>query len=108
MIDALKEKLVSKGAELMQHPAFTKLMESEKMGILLEKALSVPIKVSGAMQTHKERMTALFELASRQDVDELKRSISRLEDLLGDLRRESETLLRETDRDDGPAGPVAK
>lgn len=106
MIDALKEKLVSKGAELLQHPAFTKMMESEKVGMLLEKALSVPVKVSGAMQTHKERMAALFELASRQDVDELKQSISRLEDLLRDLRRESDALLRETEAEDGPAGPV--
>lgn len=108
MIDALKEKLFAKGAELMQHPAFTKMMESEKMGVLLEKALSVPIKVSGAMQTHRERVTALFELASRQDVDELKHSISRLEDLLRDLRKESDALLRETERDDGPAAPVAR
>jgi hypothetical protein len=108
MIDALKEKLFAKGAELMQHPAFTKMMESEKVGVLLEKALSLPIKVSGAMQTHRERVAALFELASRQDVDDLKRSVSRLEDLLRDLRNESDTLLRETERDDRPGDPVAR
>lgn len=107
MIGTLKEKLIAKGAELMQHPAFTRVMESEKMAALLEKALSVPVKVSGAMQTHKERVTALFELASQQDVEELKLSISRLEDLLRDLRKESESLLEKTERDDEPPGPVA-
>jgi len=107
MIEALKEKLIAKGAELMQHPAFTKMMESERMAALLEKALSVPVKFSGAVQTHRERVAALFELASRHDVDELKDSISRLEDLLRDLRKESESLLAEAERGEEPRGPVA-
>jgi hypothetical protein len=96
MIDMVKEKLVSHGMKLMQSPAVSKLMESEKMGAVLEKAMSVPIKLSEEFRAKRERLTALFELATQQDLDEVKRSIARMEDLLHEIKSSSGDLLNKT------------
>lgn len=107
MIDSVKEKLLATGVELMKSPMVAKLMESEQMGLVLEKALTVPIKVSETFRSHRERLTSLFELATQQDLDELKRALSRMEELLRDIRRESGDLLRRTDSDDENRPTVA-
>ncbi len=99
MLDMLKEKIIARGMTLVQSPAVARLMESEQMGVVLEKAMSLPIKVSEGVQTHKEKMTALFDLATQQDLDDVKRTIARLEDVLRDIRKESGDLLRKTDSD---------
>jgi hypothetical protein len=108
MIDAVKDKLLTTGVELMKSPMVAKLMESEKVGLVMEKALTLPIKASETFRSQKEKLTALFELATQQDIDDLKRAVSRMEDLLRDLKRESGDLLRETDADDQQRPTVAE
>ena len=108
MIDMVKEKLVSHGMKLMQSPAVTKLMESEKMGALLEKAMSVPIKLSEGFRAKRERLTSLFELATQADLDEVKRSISRMEDLLHEIKSTSSDLLHKTGAEAAGKEPVAR
>jgi hypothetical protein len=108
MIDAVKEKLLATGVELMKSPMVAKMMESEKFGIVVEKALTVPIKFSETFHSQKERLTALFELATQQDVDDLKRAVSRMEDLLRDIRNQSGDLLRRTEPDDEDRPAVAE
>ena len=108
MIEMVKEKLVSHGMKLMQSPAVSKLMESEKMGVILEKAMSVPIRLSDGFRAKREKITALFELATQADVDELKRSISRMEDLLQEIKSSSSDLLDKTRTDGGAKEPVAR
>jgi hypothetical protein len=108
MMDTIKEKLIAQGMKLMQSPPITKLMESEKMGVVLEKAMSVPIKLSDGLRAHREKLTALFDLATQADVDELKRSISRMEDLLQEIKSSSNDLLDKTRTDAHPKEPVAR
>jgi hypothetical protein len=108
MIDKIKEKLVAQGMKLMQSPAVTKLMESEKMGVVLEKAMSVPIKLSDGFRGKREKLTALFELATQADLDEVKRSISRMEDLLQEIKSSSNDLLDKTRKDENTKEPVAR
>ena len=87
MIDAVKEKLLAKGMELLQSPAVAKLMESEQVGTILEKAMTFPIKMSDKFRSHKERLSSLLELATQQDLDDLKRAVTRMESLLKDLMK---------------------
>ena len=108
MIDMMKEKLVSHGMKLMQSPTVSKLMESEKMGALLEKAMSVPIKLSEGFRAKRERLTSLFELATQADLDEVKRSISRMEDLLHEIKSTSSDLLHKTGTEAAGKEPVAR
>jgi hypothetical protein len=108
MIDAVKEKLLSKGMQLMQSPMVAKLMESEKVGVLLEKAMTLPIKLSDGMRSHREKLTSVLDLATQQDLDDLKRAVSRMEDLLRDVKRESADLLRQSEKETGAKKPVAE
>jgi hypothetical protein len=108
MIDAVKEKLLATGVELMKSPMVAKMMESEKVGLVMEKALTLPIKASETFRSQKERLTSLFELATQQDLDDLKRAVSRMEELLRDIKRESGDLLRQTETDDAQRPPVAE
>jgi len=97
MIDTVKEKLLAKGMEFMQSPAVARMMESEKVGVLLEKAMTVPIKVSAGMRSHREKLTSILELATQQDLDDLKRAVTRMEDLLRDIKTESSQLLKNSE-----------
>ena len=108
MIDKIKETLVAQGMKLMQSPAVTKLMESEKMGVVLEKAMSVPIKLSEGLRGKREKLTTMFELATQADLDEVKRSVSRMEDLLQEIKSSSNDLLDKTRADAGAKEPVAR
>ncbi|MFO8073461.1 MAG: hypothetical protein R6V85_16475 [Polyangia bacterium] len=108
MIDAIKEKMFAKGAALVQHPAVGKMLESEAVGNAIEKAMTVPIKLSGALQSQRERIAALLDLATQEDVDDLKRAVMRMEDLLRDLKRESSDLLRSTEKSGEEKKPVAE
>ena len=108
MIDSVKEKLLAKGIELLQSPAVAKLMESEKVGTILEKAMTFPIKMSDSFRTHKERLTSLLELATQQDLDDLKRAVSRMESLLKELKDDSSELLRQTDEEPPAKTPIAE
>lgn len=108
MIDVVKDKLLATGVELMKSPMVAKMMESEKVGIVMEKALTLPIKASETFRSQKERLTSLFELATQQDLDDLKRAVSRMEELLRDIKRDSGDLLRQTEADDQERPTVAE
>ncbi|MDJ0765417.1 MAG: hypothetical protein QNJ97_20720 [Myxococcota bacterium] len=94
MINTLKEKMMTKGMALLQSPAVGKLMESEKVGVVIEKAMTVPFKVSGVVRSQKERLVALLDLATQEDVDDIKRAVVRMETVLKDIKKESGDLLR--------------
>ncbi len=108
MLDSLKQKMMSKGMELMQSPAVGKMMESEKVGVVIEKAMTVPFKVSGALMSQKERLVALFDLATQEDIDDVKRAVSRVEGVLRDIKKESSELLRKVEEEEPDKPPVAE
>lgn len=108
MSETLKDKLMGKGMQLLQSPAVGKLMENEKVGVVIEKAMSVPFKVSGALMSQKERLVTLLDLATQDDVDELKRAMSRMEGVLKEIKTESRDLLNKVEGKKSENGPVAK
>jgi hypothetical protein len=108
MMDTIKQKMMAKGMELLQSPAVGKLMESEKVGVVIEKAMTVPFKVSGALMGQKERLVALLDLATQEDVDEIKRAVSRMEGVLRDIKKESGDLLRKAEEKEPKSKPVAE
>ena len=104
----IKEKVMAKGMGLLQSPAVTKLMESEKVGFVIEKAMSVPFKVSAALTSQKERLVALLDLATQEDIDEVKRAMSRMEGVLKDIKKESSDLLQKVNEEEPEKPPVAE
>jgi len=108
MLNVLKEKAIAQALGLLQSTAVTKMMESEKVGVLLEKAMSLPIRISEGAHVQRERFTTLLELATREDLDDVKRSVARMEDLLRELKDQSVDLLNKANEKDPDSGNVAQ
>lgn len=90
MIGNLKEMAISKGMQLLNSPVVSKAMESEQVGTIIEKAMTLPIKVSETIRTRKEQLTAFMEVASQSDLDEVKRALNRVEDELNVMKSQSD------------------
>ena len=89
MADSLKKKLTQKAAKFMQSDTVEKLMESEQFGVVMEKAMAIPFKFTNMAMSGKERLVALFDLATQEDIDEVKRAMARLEGTLKEGDTES-------------------
>ena len=61
--------------------------------MVIEKAMTVPFKISNAVTAKKEKLVQMFDLATQEDVDELRRAVTRVEDVLKDIKEESSNLL---------------
>lgn len=97
MASTLKDKLMAKGLQLMQSPMVGKIMENEKVGVALTKAMNVPLKLTASLNAQKERFVTLFDLATQQDMDDLRRALSKVEGVLKEIKEESSEMLRKVD-----------
>ena len=79
MADSLKKKLTQKAAQFMQSDTVEKLMDSEQFGVVMEKAMAIPFKFTNMAMSGKERLVALLDLATQEDIDEVKRAMARIE-----------------------------
>lgn len=79
---ALKEKLLSEGMKLASNPRVAKLAQDERVMKLFMQALSVPGRVSTFTAEQKEAFAKTMGLATADEVRDLKRTISALEEAL--------------------------
>ncbi|MCU0664174.1 MAG: hypothetical protein MUC50_17830 [Myxococcota bacterium] len=86
MFNEMKEKVVNAGMGLMKSPMIGKVLESEKFGALVEKAVTLPFKVTNAVMTQRDKVVALLDLATQRDLDDLRRGLSRMESALDEMR----------------------
>ncbi len=86
MLKVLKTMAVEKGKALLQSPTVSKILASEQMGVVIEKAMTVPFKISNAVNNKKEKLVGLLDLATQEDMDELRRMISKLEDTVSSIK----------------------
>jgi hypothetical protein len=86
MIKMIKEMAAEKGKALLQSETVSKILASEKMGTVIEKAMTVPFKISTAVAHQKEKLVEMFDLATQEDMDDLRRTISRMEDELSAVK----------------------
>ncbi len=100
MYDFVKKTMINKGMELLQSQAVVKLMESEQVGIVIEKAMSVPFKVSSTLMAQRERLVALLDLPTQEDMDDLKRAMTKMEGVLKEIKTESQDLLKKMAEDE--------
>ncbi|MDD5306048.1 MAG: hypothetical protein PHU25_01890 [Deltaproteobacteria bacterium] len=108
MLESIKDKVISKGMALLSSPAVAKILESEKAGKLMELAIGAPAKLSGVLEAQKERVVALFNLATQEDVDDLRRAMARMEGALRDIKKDSSDLLRKVDEDQPGKSTIAQ
>ena len=85
---ALKDKVMQEGLKLATHPAVAPLLQDERLMKLLMSALSVPGRLEELTEEQKANFVRVMGLATKQEVDDLKRTVRSLEDELSRLRQE--------------------
>ena len=86
---SLKDKLFTEGMRLTQNPAVSKLLQDERFMKLMVLDMSMPGRFSTFTAEQKERFAREMGLATSDEVRDLKRTISSLEESIRRLERKS-------------------
>ncbi len=84
---SLKETLLSRGTQLMNDPRLIKLVQSEHFMKALMTAMSLPGKVDGITRETAEKFAKRMQLATADEVKDLRRTVRALEDQIAELKR---------------------
>lgn len=84
---ALKDRILAETMKLSQNPSVAKLLADERFMRLVVTAMSMPGRVSTFTAEQKERFAREMGLATTDEVRDLKRQVSALEDSLRRLER---------------------
>ena len=84
----IKDKVMTEGMKLATHPAVAPLLRDERLMKLLMQALAVPGKLSDMSEEQRDNFIRVMGLATKQEVEDLKRTVRSLEDELSRLRSE--------------------
>ena len=82
----IKDKVMEEGMKLATHPAVAPLLQDERLMKLLMQALAVPGRVTEMTEEQRDNFIRVMGLATKQEIDDLKRTVRSLEDELSRLR----------------------
>ncbi|MBL8606136.1 MAG: hypothetical protein JNL38_02400 [Myxococcales bacterium] len=88
MVDSLKKRLMKRGMQLMGDPRVMKLMQDERVMKALMGAMSVPGKVTTFTNEQIEKLAKSMNLATEDEVKDLRRTIRHLEGEIARLEKE--------------------
>lgn len=84
----IRDRLLSEGMKLASDPRVAKLVQDERFMRLVMSAMAMPGRVQTFTEEQKELFARTMGLASSDEVRDLKRTVSSLEDEVGRLRDE--------------------
>lgn len=93
----LKKSLMKQGLKLMSDPRVAKMLQDPRVMNAVMQAMAVPGKVQSFTAENLEKLAKSMSLATEDEMNDLKRTVRRLEDEIARLERE-----RERDRDQKP------
>lgn len=83
---SLKDKVIEEGMKLASHPAVAPILQDERFMKLFMTALSVPGRLEQITEEQRDNFVRVLRLATREEVDDLKRTVRSLEDEIARLR----------------------
>lgn len=87
---SIKKTLMSQGMKLMGDPRVMKLVQNEHFMQLMMGAMSVPGRVSTFAQEQTNRVAKVMDLATEQEVKDLRRTVRSLEEQLSEMKKQNE------------------
>jgi hypothetical protein len=84
---SLKDKIFTEGMRLTQNPAVSKVLQDERFMKLVVLAMSMPGRVSTFTTEQKERFAREMGLATSDEVRDLQRTVTSLEETVRRLER---------------------
>jgi hypothetical protein len=85
---SLKKVLLDQGTRLMSDPRVLKVMQSDQFMKALTLAMSLPGKVDGLTRDRAEKLAKKMQLATSDEIADLKRTVRALEDQIAEMKRE--------------------
>lgn len=95
-----KKTLTAQGLKLMSDPRVLKLMQDERFMKLMMAAISMPGKVQSFTDEHKDTVLDSLGLATRQEVEDLRRAVRSLEEQVASLQELLSTVLGTLEADE--------
>jgi cell division FtsZ-interacting protein ZapD len=87
---SLKDTLLSQGMKLMSDPRLTKLLQNERVMKAVIMAMSMPGRAQTYAKEGLGHLVHAMSLATEEEVQDLQRTVRRLEDELSRLRADRE------------------
>lgn len=87
---SIKDRILSEGMKLAANPQVTKLMQDERFMKLVMLAMSMPGRVQTFTTEQKEAVAKSFGLATQDEVRDLRRMVTSLEQSVARLRAKLE------------------
>lgn len=88
----MKKVLLERGMKLMQDPRVMKLMQDPRVMKAMMTAFQVRGKVSDNLDQQAAKLAKTFNLATKEDLRDLKKTIRKLEDHVKKLEKERDKL----------------
>jgi len=88
----LKNAALRYGIKLMSDPHVMKFMQDERLMKATMVAMSIPGRLSGAVQEHGDRLAHVLSFATEQEMRNLRRTVRSLEDQIVELKHELEQV----------------
>lgn len=88
---SLKERLMSEGMKLATNPQVAKLMQDERFMKLVMLAMSMPGRVESFTNEQKEAVAKSFGLVTQDELRDLRRTVTSLEQTVARLRAKIES-----------------
>jgi polyhydroxyalkanoate synthesis regulator phasin len=84
----LKKSLMKQGLKLMSDPRVAKMLQDPRVMKALMQAMAMPGKVQSFTNEQIEKLAKSMNLATEDEVNDLKRTVRRLEDEVARLERD--------------------
>ena len=84
---SFKEDLKKRGARLMSDPRVFRLLQDERFVTAMAAVLKVPGRIGSFTSEQSERLAAAMQLATAEELRELRYRVARLEDDVDELKR---------------------
>lgn len=89
-MSSFKKNLMKQGMKLMGDPRFAKLMQDERVMKAIVQVMGMPGKIQSFTNERIEQIAKAMNLATEEEVKDLKRQVRRLEEELSRLERKND------------------
>ncbi len=99
---SFKKTMMQQGLKLMSDPRVMKLMQDERVMKAVMAAMAMPGKVQSFTSEQVERIVKAMDLATEDEVKDLRRTVRRLEEDLTRMQREQDAQRKNGQAAKGP------
>lgn len=86
MIDKLKQEAMKQGMKLISSPKVMKLMADPRFMNAITQGFALKSRIQSEVDTRLRAMAGALNLATREDLEELQRTLRRMESAVNEMR----------------------